>query len=119
MSANVGSEMPESEVIENVGVAIEIQFVVAMQTKETVFYADFKAFPAFGLPYWIPGWRQKRSETNHPVTNSYSGKITKSRPLIPSGSEMAAKIVVCGFYRGGAKIYLSPFCTRGVRLVGC
>ena len=30
------------------------------------------------------------------VANSYSGKVTKARPLIPSGSEMAAKIVVWG-----------------------
>jgi hypothetical protein len=57
---------------------------------------DFKAFPVFQWPYWIPGRWEIWSESVFPVANSHSGKVAKARPLIPSGSEMLAKIVVWG-----------------------
>ncbi len=53
MSGNVGCVMSELGVVKNVGVAVEISFVVVKQAEITCIYADFKAFPVFRPPYWI------------------------------------------------------------------
>ncbi len=65
MSDHVGSVMTELGVVENVGVAVEISFVVVTQAEIICIYADFKAFPVFRSPYL--------------------GKVAKARPLIPTG----------------------------------
>ena len=51
MSGHVGSVMSELGVVENVGVAVEISFVVVIQAEIACIYADFKAFPVFRPPY--------------------------------------------------------------------
>jgi len=53
MSDHVGSVMPESGVVENMWVTVEISFVVVTQAEITCIYADFKTFPVFRPPYWI------------------------------------------------------------------
>ncbi len=55
MSGNVGCVMSELGVVENVGVAVEISFVVVIQPEIACIYADFKALPVFRPPYWISG----------------------------------------------------------------
>ncbi len=50
MSGNVGCVMSGLGVVKNVGVAVEISFVVV---KQACIYADFKAFPVFRPPFWI------------------------------------------------------------------
>ncbi len=52
---NVGACMSESGIIENVGVAVEIWFVVVIQAEITCIYADFlstSGFPAAILDSW-------------------------------------------------------------------
>ena len=38
--------------VENVGVAIEVSFVVALHAQVSCIYADFKVFPAAILDFW-------------------------------------------------------------------
>ncbi len=57
-SARVDSPISKPGVVENVGVAGAISFVVALQAKISCTYADFKAFPVFRPPYWISGMCQ-------------------------------------------------------------
>ena len=45
MSGNVDSAIPKSDIVENVGVAIEISFVVAIYAQVFCIYTDFKVFP--------------------------------------------------------------------------
>ncbi len=47
ISGHGGSIMSESGVGTNVGVAIEMSFVVVLQAETTCIYADFTAFPVF------------------------------------------------------------------------
>ena len=51
MSDNVGAGMSELDVVENVGSAVEISFVVVTQAEKTCLYADFKVFPVI-LSSW-------------------------------------------------------------------
>ncbi len=51
MSANVGTVIFGSGLIENVGVAVEVSFVVAIHAKVSCIYADFKVFPVFRPQY--------------------------------------------------------------------
>ena len=53
MSGNVGCVMFELGAVKNVGVAVEISFVVLKQAEIACIYAVFKAFPVFRPPYWI------------------------------------------------------------------
>ncbi len=55
MSGNVGSELSKSGMVENMGVAVEMSFVVAIHEHVSCIYADFKEFPVFRPPYWISG----------------------------------------------------------------
>jgi len=89
MSTDVVRAISGSGVVENVSSVDKISFVVVIQAKITCFKLISKYFwfsdrhIAFlvGVEY----------ESNH-----ITGKVTKARPLIPSGSEMAAKRVVWG-----------------------
>ncbi len=58
MSHNVRSATSMSGVVENVGVAVEISFIVERHVQSSCICADFKVFPVFRPPYWIPGMRQ-------------------------------------------------------------
>ncbi len=84
-SCRIGSAISKSGVVENVGVSGAISFVVVIEAEISCINADFEAFPVLRPPYWISGMCQ-----------IYPGKVAKARPLIPSGSEMAAKRVVWG-----------------------
>ena len=55
MSGHVGSVMSELGVVENMGVAVDISFVVVIQAEMACIYTDFQAFPVFRPPYWISG----------------------------------------------------------------
>ena len=87
MSVNVDSAITKSGMVENVGVAIDVLFVVAIHAQVSCICADFKVFPVFRPPYWY-----------HLIVNSYSGKVAKAHPFVQSGLEMAAKIVVWGWF---------------------
>ena len=58
MSDNVRSALSKSGVVENMGVAVEISFIVLIHAKECCIYADFIVFPVFWPPYWILGMCQ-------------------------------------------------------------
>ncbi len=62
MSGNVDSAISKSGRVENVGVAIEISFVVAKHAQVSCIYTDLKVFPVFQPPYWISGMCQIWSE---------------------------------------------------------
>ncbi len=62
MSENVHSAISKSGVVENVGVAVEISFVVVIHAQESCIYADIKVFPVFRSPYYISGMCQIWSE---------------------------------------------------------
>ncbi len=53
MSGNVDSAISKSGMVENVGVAIEVSFVVALRAQVPCIYADFEVFPvAIFLDFW-------------------------------------------------------------------
>ncbi len=62
MSDNVGSAIPKSSMVENMGVDTDESFVVVIHTHVSCIYADFKVFPVFRPPYWISGMCQIWSE---------------------------------------------------------
>mgnify|MGYP003461073419 FL=1 len=62
MSDNVGSAISKSGMVENMGVATEVSFVVVIHAQVSCIYADFKVFPVFRPPYWISGMCQIWSE---------------------------------------------------------
>ncbi len=62
MSGNVDSAIYESGMVANVGVAIEIPFVVSIYAQVSCIYTDFKVFSVFEPPYWIYGMCQMWSE---------------------------------------------------------
>jgi len=51
MSDNVSSAISKSGVVENMDVAVEILFVVAMHEQVSCFHADLQSIS--GPPYWI------------------------------------------------------------------
>ena len=51
MSGNVDNVISKSGMVENVGVAIEISFIVVIHAQESCIYADFKVFPVFRPPH--------------------------------------------------------------------
>ncbi len=60
MSDYVRSAISKSGVVENMGVAVEISFLVAIHEQISCIYAEFQVFPVFGPPYWISGMCQIR-----------------------------------------------------------
>ena len=58
MSDNVRSPISKSGVVGNVGVAVEIVFIVGIHAQESCIDAEFKVFPVFRPPYWISGMCQ-------------------------------------------------------------
>ncbi len=52
MSDNVRSAISKLGVVENIGVAVEISFVVVICAHVSRIYADFKVFPAAILDFW-------------------------------------------------------------------
>ena len=79
---------------ENVGVAVEISFLCAIEAELRLYYAVFAwsdiyyLFAAAILEFWVElEWKQ----ICHFVAQPYLEELTKSFPLTSSGSEMAAK----------------------------
>ncbi len=62
MSGNVDSVIFKSGMVENVGLAIEVSFVVAIHAQVSCIYTNFKVFPVFQPPYRISGMCQIWSE---------------------------------------------------------
>jgi len=62
MSGNVDSAISKSGIVENMGVAIEISFVVSIHAQVSCIYTDLKVFPVFQPPYWISAMWQIWSE---------------------------------------------------------
>ena len=58
MLGRVGSAISKSGMVENMGAAVEISFIVVIHAQESCICADFKAFPVFRAPYWISGMCQ-------------------------------------------------------------
>ena len=62
MSGNVDNALSKSGMVENVGVAVELLFVVAIHAQVSCIYTNFKVFPVFQPPFWIYGMCQIWSE---------------------------------------------------------
>ena len=74
MSDLVGRAISKFGMVENVGVAVEISFIVVIHAQESCIYADFNVF---GL---MEGDNFNIVLKCHMVANSHSGKVARAHP---------------------------------------